>query len=127
MDFSHLAPADRQAVSVFIPYYSQQTKRQVLPFAISLYKKGALEGERRIEGGESIPFVASWFVSSLPADLTRCRVQFDGQAELDYEIMMPNHEFIDYLIELLVNNKRVKVTDFPQSFYRKLLHCEELS
>lgn len=125
MDFSQLVPAEKQVVGIYAPYYAQQTKRQVLPFAISLYKKAALEGERRIEGGSGIPFVASWYVSTLPADLTRCRLQFDGNAELDYEVMMPNHEFIDYLIDLLINHKRSKLTDFPQSFYRKLLHYDE--
>jgi hypothetical protein len=125
MDFSQLAPAEKQVVGIYGPYYSQQTKRQVLPFAITLYKKGSLEGERRIEGGSSIPFVASWHVSTLPADLTSCRVKFDDNIEMDYEVRMPNHEFIDFLIDLLINTKRTKFTDFPQGFYRKLLHYDD--
>lgn len=126
MDFSQLSPAPKQAVSVYLPYYSQQNKRQVLPFAIALYQKAALEGSRRIEGGNSVPFVASWFVSNLPAEMTRCRIQFDGNSELDYEVTMANHEFIECLIELLINHKRFKVTDFSQSFYRRLLQYDEV-
>jgi hypothetical protein len=125
MDFSQLSPAPKQAVGVYVPYYNQQNKRSVLPFAISLYQKGAVEGERRIEGGESVPFVASWFVSALPSDITRCRLQFDGNSELDYEITLANHEFIEFLIDLLINHKRIKITDFPQSFYRRLLQYED--
>jgi len=39
---------------------------------------GSSEGKRKIEASDSIPFVATWNVSNLPADLTRCRMQFDG-------------------------------------------------
>ncbi|NER30267.1 MAG: hypothetical protein F6J89_22245, partial [Symploca sp. SIO1C4] len=90
-----------------------------------LYQQGSLEGNRHIEGGESIPFVATWFVSNLPADLTRCRLQFDGNAELSYEINMANYEFVNYLIEVIMNFKRSRLTDFSQSFYRKLLRIDE--
>lgn len=126
MDFSQLNPAPKQAVAVYSPYYAQQNKRQVLPFAIALYQKGAVEGERRIEGGDSVPFVASWFVSNLPAEMTRCRLQFDGNSDLDYEMALANHEFVECLIELLINHKRFKVTDFSQSFYRRLLQYDDL-
>ncbi len=125
MDFSQLTPAEKQAVGLYSPYYNQQNKRSVLPFALSLYQRGAVEGERRIEGSSSVPFVASWFVSALPSDMTRCRIQFDGNSELDYELTLSNHEFIDYLIDLLINHKRLKMTDFSQSFYRRLLQYDE--
>jgi hypothetical protein len=126
MDFSQLAPAEKQAVGIYTPFYSAPNKRQVLPFALTLYKQGALEGERRIESGTNIPFVASWFVSTLPLDMTRCRVQFNHNDEqLSYEVMLSNHEFMDYLIDLLISYKRSKVTDFPPNFYRKLLQYEE--
>ncbi len=121
MSLESLQPADPRAVGVYMPYYQQPQKRQILPLAISLYQKGALEGERKIEGGDSIPFIATWFVSTLPADLTRCRMQFDGNAELSYEMTLPNNEFVDFLIDVLTNFKRYKVTDFSQSFYRRLL------
>jgi hypothetical protein len=106
-----------------MPYYAK-TKHNWLPYAISLYRQGSLEGERIVEGGESIPFVASWYVSKLPSELTRCRLQFDGQAELSYEITLSNSEFIDFLIDVIINFKRSHLTDFPREFYRKLLRFD---
>ena len=124
MSIEKLQPADKGAVGVYMPYY-QGAKRNVLPFAISLYQKGSLEGHRRIEGGDGIPFIATWFVSKLPAEMTRCRFQFDGNAELSYEVSMANSEFINYLIEVIMNFRRSRITDFSQTFYRKLLRIEE--
>lgn len=124
MSLEKLQPANPRDVNVYAPYY-QGRKRSALPLAISLYQIGSLEGVRKIEGGESIPFVASWSVSSLPADLTRCRLQFDGNAELSYEVMLANFEFVDFLIEVLFYFKSNRVADFSQSFYRKLLRLED--
>ncbi len=118
-----LKPAGRADVVIYMPYYGKN-KHNWLPYAISLYQTGSLEGQRVIEGGESIPFVASWYVSKLPSELTRCRLQFDGQAELSYEVTLSNSEFIDYLIDVIMNFKRSHFTDFPGSFYRKLLRFE---
>ena len=126
MNLKDLAPADKQAVAIYFPYYNIQNKRQVLPFAITLYKQGALEGERYIEGGQSIPFVASWFVSNLPADMTRSRLQFNHDSDLSYEITLSNHEFIDFLIDLLIEFKRTKRIDFPQGFYRRLMQYDTI-
>jgi hypothetical protein len=126
MDFSQLAPAEKQVVFIYKPYYSNQNqnKQNVLPFAITLYRAESLEGERYVEGGRNIPFVATWFTSTLPADLTRCRVQFNNSSDLSYEVSLPNHEFIGYLSDLLLNYKRTKHTDFPTAFYRKLLQYD---
>lgn len=124
MTLEKLQPANQQDVKMYIPYY-QGNKRNALPLAISLYRQGSLEGTRVIEGGESIPFVASWSVSTLPADLTRLRMQFDGNAELSYEITMANFEFVSYLIELLFHFKRARLVDFSQAFYRKLLRLDD--
>jgi len=124
MSIEKLQPADKGAVGVYMPYY-QGAKRNLLPLAISLYQKGSLEGQRRIEGGDGIPFIATWFVSKLPAEMTRCRFQFDGNAELSYEVSMANSEFINYLIEVIMNFRRSRVTDFSQTFYRRLLRIEE--
>ncbi len=96
----------------------------MLPLAISLYQKGSLEGNRKIEGGDSIPFVATWYVSRLPLDLTRCRLQFDGNAELSYEVMMANSELVDFLIDVIMNFKRTRTIDFSHTFYRKLLRAD---
>lgn len=127
MDFTKLAPAEKRDVFIYKPYYSNQdqNKQQVLPFALTLYRSESLEGERHIEGGRGIPFVATWFSSNLPADLTRCRVQFDNNADLSYEVMLPNHEFVGYLSDLLVTYKRNKRIDFPIGFYRKLLQYDD--
>jgi hypothetical protein len=124
MSIEKLQPADKGAVGMYMPYY-QGAKRNMLPLALSLYQQGSLEGQRRIEGGDSIPCVATWFVSKLPADLTRCRFQFDGNAELSYEVTMANSEFMNYLIEVIMNFRRSRLTDFTQAFYRKLLRIDE--
>ncbi|MBD2356415.1 hypothetical protein H6G41_17585 [Tolypothrix sp. FACHB-123] len=124
MSIEQLQPASAQQASVYLPYI-QGTKRNFLPYAISLYQKGVLEGQRKIEASENIPFVATWNVASLPSDLTRCRMQFDGDADLSYEVMMASSEFISYLIELMDNHKRNRITDFSQAFYRKLLRVDE--
>ncbi|MBE9167916.1 hypothetical protein IQ238_10425 [Pleurocapsales cyanobacterium LEGE 06147] len=118
-----LKPAGRADVIIYMPYYAK-TKHNWLPYAISLYRQGSLEGKRIVEGGESIPFVASWYVSKLPSELTRCRLQFDGQAELSYEVTLSNSEFIDFLIDVIINFKRSHLTDFPREFYRKLLRFD---
>jgi len=125
MSIDQLQPVTQQQASVYLPYV-QGSKRNLLPFAISLYQQGVLEGHRKIEAGENIPFVATWNVSTLPSDLTRCRVQFDGNAELSYEVMLASFEFINYLIELMENYKRYRLTDFSQGFYRRLLRLDEL-
>ncbi|MBD2570436.1 MULTISPECIES: type IV pilus biogenesis protein EbsA [Nostocaceae] len=119
-----LQPVTQQQASVYLPYI-QGSKRTFLPYAISLYQKGVLEGHRKIEGSDNVPFVATWNVATLPSDLTRCRIQFDGNAELSYEVMMASFEFINFLIELMENYKRHRISDFSQTFYRKLLRVEE--
>lgn len=119
-----LQPASEADTFMYQPYYSKD-QYEILPYALGLYQQGFLEGERIIEGQDGIPFVATWFISRLPADLTRCRIQFDGNADLSYEINLSNSEFIDYLITLIKNSKRSKKVDFAQSFYRKLLRLDE--
>lgn len=116
----NIKPAGKGEVMVYAPYYSKN-KQKVLPHAIGLYHAGSIEGERVIEGGESIPFVASWFVSRLPSEMTNCRLQFDSQADLSYSVTLPNNEFIDYLIDLLAEFRRHQTIDFPKEFYRHLL------
>ena len=124
MSIEKIQKANQRDVSVYMPYY-QGSKRNILPYAISLYQEGSLEGQRRIEGGSSIPFVATWNVSSLPAELTRCRLQFDGNAELSYEITMANSELVNFLIDVLMSFKRSRIADFSQTFYRKLLRLDD--
>ena len=125
MSLENLQPAPKAKVMVYLPYYKNNNQRSALPLAIGLYEKGNLEGERRIEGGKNIPFVATWNVSSLPADPTRCRLQFDGNADLSYETTMANYEFINFVIELLIIFKKYRVVDFSKGFYHKLLDVDE--
>ena len=120
-----IQPAPPRDVNVYLPYYQGVKKRDLLPVAITLYRGGNLEGQRGIEGGEDIPFVATWNVSTLPADLTRCRLQFNGDPDLNYEMTITNFEFIGFLIELLTNYRRTQVADFPKTFYRKLLKLDD--
>lgn len=124
MSIEQLQPAALQEVRVYQPYF-QGNKRNTLPLAISLYKQGVLQGQRNIEGGDDIPFVATWNVSTLPADLTRCRMQFDGKADLSYEVMMSSSELVDFLIETILHFKRTNTVDFSKGFYRKLLRFDD--
>lgn len=118
-----LEPASKAEVIIYMPYYPKD-KHGLLPFALTLYSRGNLEGQRHIEGGDNIPFVCTWFVSRLPAELTRCRLQFEGQAELSYEITISNSEFVNYLMDALKIFKSAGSADFPQGFYRKLLRFD---
>ena len=109
-----LEPAKKEDVIVYTPYYPKD-RQSFLPYALSLYQKGNLEGTRYIEGGEGVLFVTSWYVSKLPSELTRCNIQFDGKAELSYETTLMNSEFIDYLIDVMKISKDKGVIDFPKN------------
>ncbi|MBK1990464.1 hypothetical protein A0J48_023550 [Sphaerospermopsis aphanizomenoides BCCUSP55] len=124
MSIDQLQPVSQQQATVYLPYI-QQSKRNFLPYAISLYQKGFVEGHRKIEGSDNIPFIATWNVATLPSELTRCRIQFDGNADLSYEVRMASFEFINFLIELMENYRRQKISDFSTAFYRKLLSVDE--
>ncbi|MGB3511076.1 MAG: type IV pilus biogenesis protein EbsA [Microcoleaceae cyanobacterium] len=123
MSINQLKPAEKGEIAVYTPYYPEK-RRRYLGHAISLYKQKSLEGARIIEGGENIPFVVTWNVSLLPADITRCRMQFDGNQELSYEVMMATYEFVDFLIDVLLIYHRTRTIDFSQSFYGKLLRYD---
>ena len=86
-----------------------------------------MEGARVIEGKEEISFLATWYVSKskLPYEETRCRIQFNSQAELSYEVNLTNQDFIKYLITLIGNFKKTRTVDFAQKFYRLLLRMDE--
>jgi hypothetical protein len=119
-----LKPADEKEVKVYAPF-CPEPRRKFLPLAISLYKLKSLEGARKIDGGEDVPFVASWNISSLPIDLTRCRVLFDGNPELSYEVTVQSSEFVSFLIEVLLTLQRTRAVDFSKAFYRKLMRVDE--
>ncbi|PSB01794.1 type IV pilus biogenesis protein EbsA [Merismopedia glauca] len=125
MQIENLKPAITEDVRLYAPFCPQAFRDSVLPQALTLYNGGFLEGERYIEGGQGIPFVATWQPSKLPLDLTRCRLQFDGNPELSYEVTMQNSELVKELIDVINNYQRTKHIDFPQSFYKKLLRVTE--
>lgn len=115
-----LTAASTPEVAVYQPYYAVG-RRPLLPLAVGLYKKGNFEGERQIEGDEPVVFIASWFISPLPSDLTLCNVQFNRDAELTYELSIANYEFVDYLIDVVSQVQRGLPPDFNTSFYKKLM------
>ncbi|MCS6782367.1 MAG: hypothetical protein RMI89_01065 [Gloeomargarita sp. SKYBB_i_bin120] len=119
---SQLEPAPKDQITLFQPYFPSGNKREILPFALSLYRLGNLEGERYIDGGDGIPFVATWNVSSMPLDLSRCQMQFEGNPDLTYDMVITNYEFVGFLVDLLIHYKRTQRVDFPQEFYRRLLN-----
>jgi len=121
-----LKPAQPNIVNIFLPYY-HNNKRNILPFALNLYQRGNLEGERQIIGSDNIPFVATWSVNKniLPSDLTRCRIQFDRNSEYSYEITIATSEFVNYLIELILISQRDGIWDFSKSFYYRLLQVRQ--
>ena len=121
-----LQPANQADTKLYRPFYSKE-HQEVLPYALSLYQQGYLEGARLIEGKNEISFLATWYVSKskLPYEKTRCRIQFDSNAELSYELNLSHKEFIEYLILLINNFKKSRKVDFAQKFYRKLLRIED--
>ena len=124
MDLERIPAAPAPAVSLYAPYAAQVGRRSLLPTALGLYNLGCLEGARRIEAGESIPFVASWFVRDLPSDQTRCRLCFNGDGDLSFELTLANHEFVNALIDLLQGYQSQHRVDFDSGFYRRLLAYE---
>jgi len=89
-----LEPANKADVLVYMPYYAKD-KHSILPYAIAL-----------------------------SSELTRCRLQFEGQADLSYEMTIINAELIEYLIDAIKTFKQLGSADFSQGFYRKLLQFE---
>lgn len=120
MERVKIKPAPSSEVSIYLPYYPV-ARRPILPFALGLYKCGMLEGQRKIESGPGIAFVATWDIKTLPSDTTTSRIRFiDGDQFLDYELYLSNTEFIGYLMES-INAGEPGLLDFPAQFYRKLL------
>jgi hypothetical protein len=120
-----LKAAAHQDTFLYTPYYDGNRKT-ALPYAITLYKQAEMQGERQVEGSASVPFQATWRVATLPTDLTLCTVQFEGDAELRYEVMMASSEFVGYLIDVVssIRDKGEEGADFPQMFYSKLFRIK---
>ena len=119
-----LKAAPPQEVSIYMPYYREPNKRQALPYAISLYKQGEITGERHIEGSPAVSFMAVWRVANLPSDLALCRMTFEGDADMSYEMTLENSEFVGYLIDVVSSIRDKGYVDFPQIFYSKLFRLK---
>ncbi|PZV17833.1 MAG: hypothetical protein DCF20_05560 [Pseudanabaena sp.] len=119
-----LKAASPQEVSIYMPYYREPNRRQALPYAFSLYKQGEITGERHIEGSTPVSFMAVWRVANLPMDISLCRVTFEGDADMSYEITLDNTEFVGYLIDVVSNIRDKGYVDFPQTFYSKLFRIK---
>ncbi|AFY72869.1 hypothetical protein Syn7502_00735 [Synechococcus sp. PCC 7502] len=112
-------------VVLYLPYCKRE-QQQALPYAISLYKVGNLQGERQVEGAPSVPFSAFWKVSTLPVDPIICTVIFTNEVneEYKYELEMQSLELVRYLIEVILVDRETQIVDFPQAFYAKLFRLK---
>lgn len=115
-----LREAPAQDIAIYMPYFRDANRRASLRYAITLYKSGELVGERVIEGGANVPFVATWRVANLPNDFTLCKLLFNNQPELSYELQIVNEKFIDHLIDVVNLFQDKQEVDFPRIFYSKL-------
>lgn len=123
-------PLDIQAsptgdVVLYLPY-CKRDQQQALPYGISLYKIGNLQGERQVEGSSPVPFSAFWKVSTLPVDPIICTVIFTNEVneEYKYEIELQSLQLVNYLIEVIILDRETQVVDFSQAFYVKLFRVK---
>ena len=68
--------------------------------------------------------MAVWRVANLPSDLALCRLTFEGDADMSYEMTLENSEFVGYLIDVVSNIRDKGYVDFPQIFYSKLFRIK---
>jgi hypothetical protein len=68
--------------------------------------------------------MAVWRVANLPSDIALCRVTFDGDADMSYEMTLENSEFVGYLIDVVSSIRDKGYVDFPQVFYSKLFRIK---
>jgi hypothetical protein len=125
-----LKTASMQDIGMYGIYFSKQpaNKKDNLPYGIALFQHGELQGERQIENSQPIPFQASWKPNSLPEAPVVCRVTFDNDADMIYELAIAKTTFfIGYLIDVVVLYKNKKVIDFPQEFYFELFRISNKS
>ncbi|MFN3927554.1 MAG: type IV pilus biogenesis protein EbsA [Pseudanabaenaceae cyanobacterium] len=120
-----LKQAPPQEVNQYIMWFREPEKRQALPYALTLYKMGEVNGQREIEGYPPVSFRANWRVSSLPTDINLCKVTFETMPEeMTYEIQLPNHKLVDFLIDMTKSIHGKGVADFPQGFYAELFRIK---
>lgn len=112
-------------VVLYLPYCKRE-QQQALPYAISLYKMGTLQGERQVEGSAPIPFSAFWKVSTLPVDPVICTVVFTNEIseEYKYEIELQSLQVVRHLIDVIILDRETQVVDFSQAFYAELFRLK---
>ncbi len=122
LEIKPAAPGD---VILYLPY-CKKDQQQALPYAIGLYKIGSIQGERRVEGTEPVPFLVSWKVSTLPVDPVICTVVFTNELkeEYKYEIELQSLQVVKYLIDLILRERETQIVDFPQAFYAELFRLK---
>jgi len=112
-------------IVLYLPYCKRE-QQQALPYAISLYKTGALQGERQVEGTSPIPFSAFWKVSTLPVDPVICTVVFTNEVneEYKYEIELQSLQVVKHLIDVVLLDRETQIVDFSQAFYAELFRLK---
>lgn len=114
-------------VVLYLPYCKREPQyQQALPYAISLYKTGKLQGERQVEGSTAIPFSASWKAPSLPVDPCICIVVFTNELneEFKYEIELQSLQLVGHLIDVVLRDRETQIVDFSQAFYAELFRVK---
>lgn len=115
-----LKQASPEEVSKYNAWIRDPDKKQGLPYALSLYKMGEVEGARDIDGASSIPFRASWKITISPLDVISCQVTFSANEPMTYEMDLPNHEFVSFLVDTTKMIHGRGIADFSQAFYSRL-------
>jgi hypothetical protein len=119
-----LKQAPPEEVRKYDAWIRDPDKKQALPYAISLYKMGEVEGARTIEGAGNVPFRAVWKVTNLPSEVISCQVTFSGSEPMTYEVDLPNHEFVSFLVDTTKMIHGRGVADFSEAFYSKLFRIK---
>jgi hypothetical protein len=112
-------------IVLYLPYCKRE-QQQALPYAISLYKTGTLQGERQVEGASPVPFSAFWKVSTLPIDPVICTVVFTNEVneEYKYEIELQSLQVVRHLIDVILLDRQTQIVDFSQAFYAELFRLK---
>lgn len=118
-----LKTATTQDMGVYNVYFRKHSpeRQKNLTHGIALYQTGELQGERQIEYGQPIMFQATWKPVSFPEVPVVCRVSFNDDADLLYELEFAKAiDFIAHLTDVTSQYIAKNIVDFPQDFYFKL-------
>jgi len=121
----HVEPATKE-VPMYTPYFPAQ-RRNLLPYAIGLFKQTGFEGQRLIEGDTPLRFAVTWEGGPLPVDQVVCRVKFGNDPQQFYEMTLANYELVEFLIDVVTEVQRGNPPGLPTSFYKKLMRREDIT